>query len=87
METLERLKAIVKTIKPNVEIESVTLETRLQQDLNIDSLSMILLALAIEKEFKFHFEAVNSFNTVGDVVKYIESATHTPFDNSPAPAY
>lgn len=57
---------------PNVNVDNITLDTQLQQDLGINSLSMLLLALAIEQEFDFRFETVNPFKTVGEVVAYIE---------------
>jgi len=75
MDTLERLKKIFKGVKPNVDIENISDGTLLMQDLGIDSLSMILLALAIEKEFNFRFDTVEPFKTVGEVVAYIESKT------------
>lgn len=75
MDTLERLKQVFKSVKPNVDTDNITADTLLMQDLGVDSLSMILLALAIEKEFNFRFDTVNPFKTVGEVVAYIESKT------------
>lgn len=75
MDTLERLKKVFKGVKPNVDTDNITGETLLMQDLGVDSLSMILLALAIEKEFDFRFDTVEPFKTVGEVVTYIESKT------------
>ncbi len=75
MDTLERLKQVFKGVKPNVDTDNITADTLLMQDLGVDSLSMILLALAIEKEFNFRFDTVNPFKTVGEVVAYIESKT------------
>lgn len=75
MDTLERLKKVFKSVKPNVDTDNITNDTLLMQDLGVDSLSMILLALAIEKEFNFRFDTVNPFKTVGEVISYIESKT------------
>ena len=75
MDTLERLKKVFKSVKPNVNTDTITDQTLLMQDLGVDSLSMILLALAIEKEFDFRFDTVEPFKTVGEVVAYIESKT------------
>lgn len=69
---LDRLKKIFANVMPNVNVDNITLDTQLQQDLGINSLSMLLLALAIEQEFDFRFETVNPFKTVGEVVAYIE---------------
>ncbi len=75
MNTLERLKKVFKGVKPNVNTDNITDQTLLMQDLGVDSLSMILLALAIEQEFNFRFDTVEPFKTVGEVVAYIESKT------------
>lgn len=75
MDTIERLKKVFKTVKPNVDTDNITDQTLLMQDLGVDSLSMILLALAIEKEFDFRFDTVEPFKTVGEVVVYIEGKT------------
>ncbi len=72
MDTLERLKKVFKTVKPNADTDNITLDTRMMQDLGVDSLSMIMLALAIENEFQFRFETVTPFQTVGEVVDYID---------------
>jgi len=72
---LERLKKIFANVMPNVNVDGITLDTQLQQDLGINSLSMLLLALAIEQEFDFRFDTVNPFKTVGEVVAYIEEKT------------
>ncbi len=72
---LERLKKIFAETMPNVDSANITEETQLQQDLGINSLSMLLLALAIEKEFNFRFETVQPFKTVGEVVEYIKNKT------------
>ena len=75
MDTIERLKKVFKTVKSNVDTDNITDQTLLMQDLGVDSLSMILLALAIEKEFDFRFDTVEPFKTVGEVVAYIEGKT------------
>ena len=73
--TLDTLKKIFETVVPNVDTSKITMDTQLQQDLGITSLSMLLLALAIEKEFNFRFDTVQPFKTVGEVVNYIEEKT------------
>ena len=75
MYTFERLKLIFKNVKPNIDISTITLDTRLANDLGIDSLSMMLLALAIEDEFNFRFDTVTPFKTIKEVITYIESKT------------
>ena len=73
MTTLERLKVIFKNVKPNIDVENITVDTRLLEDLGVDSLSLMLLAMYIEDEFKFQFDTItNRFKTVGDLVNYID---------------
>ena len=73
--TIDTLKKIFETVVPTVDTSKITMDTQLQQDLGITSLSMLLLALAIEKEFNFRFDTVQPFKTVGEVVNYIDEKT------------
>lgn len=58
----------------DVEEDSITLETDIQQDLNADSLDIVDIMMSIEDEFDFEVpdEAVEEVKTVADLVKYIE---------------
>ena len=42
--------------------------------MGIDSLSMLLLSLATENKFGFQFGSQEPFQTVGQVVDYVEKA-------------
>ena len=44
------------------------------KDLGIDSLSMLLLSLATENKFGFQFSTQEPFQTVREVVDYIDKA-------------
>ncbi len=68
---MEGLKEIIKTIKPKTNLDSVGMESHLINDLMIDSLTMLLLSLAIEQKFGFEFAGPVQFNTVGEVIEYI----------------
>ena len=46
---LDELKIILKQINPNLDVDSVTLDTRLVEDLGLDSITILLLSFAIEK--------------------------------------
>lgn len=70
-EIFEGLKEILHTIKPGVDLEKVTMDSSLVFDLGIDSLSILLLSLAIETKYGFTFNGVPPFKTVGDVVRFI----------------
>ena len=70
---LDELKGIFKIIKPSSDIEKITEGSNLLKDIGIDSLSMLLMALAIEEKFSFKFENMDRpFNTVGEVIDHIE---------------
>ena len=72
---LDGLKEILKVIKPSMDLEPVTDDSQLVRDLGLDSLTILLLSLAIETKFQFKFESTPKFNTVGEVLDYIESHT------------
>ena len=69
------LKAIFKMVKPNIDTEALTAETRLIEDLGLDSLTILLLSFAIEKKFEFKFDGAPKFASVGEVIDYIEKHT------------
>ena len=68
----EELKVIVKMIKPNLDADTLTLQTRLIEDLGLDSLTILLLSFAIEKKFEFKFEGTPKFASIDEVIDYIE---------------
>lgn len=70
---LERLKKLMKNVNPDVNLDNVTLETKLVEDLHFDSLGMMMFAMAIEDEFGISFDEPMNFVTVKDVVDYLES--------------
>lgn len=71
---LEKLKELMKGVDENINLDNVTLDTKLVDDLHFDSLGVMMFAMAIEDEFGITFDdqAMN-FETVKDVVDYIES--------------
>ena len=50
-------------------------ESRLKEDLQADSASVLMLVMDIEKEFGIQIEddAIEKVKTVGDMVRYIEN--------------
>ena len=68
----QELKVIVKMIKPNLDAETLTTQTRLIEDLGLDSLTILLLSFAIEKKFEFKFEGTPRFASIDEVIDYIE---------------
>ena len=69
---LERLKKLMKNVNPDANLDNVTLDTKLVDDLHFDSLGIMMFAMAIEDEFGISFDEPMNFVTVKDVVDYLE---------------
>ncbi len=52
----------------------VTMDTNLKEDLDADSLDLVDLAISLEDEFEVEVpdNALEQFETVGDIVRYFE---------------
>ena len=72
-EILERLKKLIGQSMPDVDIKNVTLETRLIEELQFDSLGMMMLAMAMEDEFGVRFDEPVNFVTVKDVLEFVKT--------------
>ncbi|MCQ2173879.1 MAG: phosphopantetheine-binding protein [Bacteroidales bacterium] len=70
-EIFEKLKEVLKQIKPRMDTGAVTMDSSLTTDLGMDSLAMLLISFACEDKFKIRFEPKVQFRTVKDVVEYI----------------
>ena len=68
---IEKLTEIIGRVNPGIDVSSVTPETRLMEDLKLDSLSVMLLAMEIEATFGFQFNEPVKFETVKDVCDYL----------------
>ena len=71
----EGLKEILIQIKPSMDFSSVNEDSQLVRDLGLDSLTILLLSLAIENKFGFKFEGTPKFMTVREVLDYISANT------------
>lgn len=69
---LEQLKSVLSKVLRDVDLDSITEQMRLHDDLGFDSLSTLILSMEIEDAFGFKFTEFVKFETVGDVCKYIE---------------
>ena len=69
---LNRLKEILGKVLPDVDMSTVTLDTKLIDDLGFDSLAM-MMAMELEDAFNFKFTEFVKFETAGDVCGYLES--------------
>ena len=72
----EGLKEILQLIKPSADLSSITDDSQLVRDLGLDSLTILLLSLAVENKFGFKFEGTPKFVTVGEVLDYISANTN-----------
>lgn len=70
-EIMNGLKEIITLVRPNVDLANVTMDSNLLTDLGMDSLMLMLMALAIENKFSIQFNTQNQFEKVSDVVDYI----------------
>ena len=70
---LEQLKTILSKVNQDIDMNTVTEETRLMEDLALDSLSIMLFAMEIEAAFGFRFTGPVKFVTVGDVCRFLEA--------------
>ncbi len=69
---LDQLKTILAKINKTIDMTTVTEDTRLVEDLALDSLAIMLFAMEIEVAFGFRFTEPVKFETVGDVCAYLE---------------
>lgn len=70
---MEKLMAMVAE-QMGVDAAQVTPESRLKEDLQADSASVMMLVMDVETEFGIEVEddAIEKVKTVGDMAKYIE---------------
>jgi len=70
-EIFNRLKVIIGDAMPDMDMTNVTMESSLKNDLGINSLGMIMLALLVEEKFAVSFDETVNFETVEDICAYI----------------
>ena len=58
----------------NKSAEGMTAQTSFKEDLEVDSLDVVEIVMALEEFFNVEIDddEVTQFHTIGDVVKYIE---------------
>ena len=69
---LEKLKEMIVDVLPLADPDAITEDTRLVEDLGLNSMTMMLFALSIENEFDIEFIDAPDFYNVSDVVRFIE---------------
>lgn len=70
---LEKLKNVLGKVLPATDMSAVTEETRLVEDLEFDSLAIMMMSMELESLFNFRFTEFVRFETVGDVCRYLEA--------------
>ena len=75
-DTYAELKIIIKDLL-GVDEDKITMEARFREDLEADSLDLVELIMAFEDKFgaEISDEDAQKITTVGEAVKYIESAS------------
>ena len=68
----ERLLKLMKANMPDTDFSKANKDSRLMEDLGIDSIGLMMLSMSIEDEFGVHFDEPVPFNTVQDVLDYLE---------------
>lgn len=71
----DKLLEIFGNVIPEVDTADITKESTLFEDLGLNSLTMMLLAVSVEDEFGIKFDEVGELNTVEDVCNYITDKT------------
>ena len=75
METLERLiKVFHAVFEDSVDTSALTPESSLKEDVGINSIGLLYMAMAVEEEFGIKFSSADfaSIITVADVIACIE---------------
>lgn len=76
METLERLIKVFNVVfEDSIDTSALTPEATLREDVGINSIGLLYMAMAVEEEFgiKFTNDDFASICTVADVIACIES--------------
>ena len=74
-QVIDGLKEVLTVLRPHTDLTDVDYETELVRGLGIDSLTMMLLSLAVEEKFKMRFPDGEAMPvTVGDVCENVLKA-------------
>lgn len=75
MDVFEKIKQAIIKVQPGIDETKIVPAARLTEDLEIDSLTKVELALAMEDAFGFYLpdEELQNVATVSDAIALIES--------------
>ncbi len=70
----EKIRTIISEQLSIDDVDSITLDTSLAEDLEADSLDAVEVIMALEDEFGIEIpdEEAEHFKTIGDICKFIE---------------
>lgn len=73
METIEKVKKIISK-QLGINLDSINLESRIEDDLGADSLDIIEIVMSLETEFEINVndDKISRITIVKDIVDYIE---------------
>ena len=71
----DKLIEIFQNVIPEVDSGYIHKDSLLVEDLGLNSLTMMLLAVSIEDEYGITFDDSARLETVNDVISYIEDKT------------
>lgn len=71
----DKLIEIFQNVIPEVDSGDIYKDSLLVEDLGLNSLTMMLLAVSIEDEYGITFDDSARLETVNDVISYIEDKT------------
>ena len=74
MDGAEKIKEILAE-QLDANADDMTMDTKIADDLNADSLDVVELLMSIEDEFEVEIpdEEIENLKTIGDVVEYIQN--------------
>ena len=72
--TFDDVSEVINNTLPNVDKESLTMDTTFQGDLNADSLDLVELIMELEEHYDLSIpdEDAQEIASIGDAVRYIE---------------
>lgn len=79
LEIQNKLQEIFKiVVNKDVDFESIDENANIMRDLGINSIGLLYMAIAIEKEFGIDMSSFSptTFKTVGEVIAYLEEKTN-----------
>ncbi len=77
LEIFEKLKEVFKlVVNSETDLSVVTMDSNIVKDLGMSSIALVYLIIGMEEMFDVDMSDVsfNTFETVGDVVKYIKES-------------